>query len=493
MLIELRVSDLALVTSATVIFGPGLNLLTGETGSGKSLVVDALGLCLGARASADQIRHGADSAVVDAVFRLDGEESKAVLAEMGFGPADEVILTREVGRNSRARINGRPATPAQLRRIGGVLVGIHGQHEQQALLDPDAQTLLLDAFCGAGKLRSEVEAAYSTKLRQQRALSELLQLRARGHKEEEYLRWQLQELEAAELVDGEEQSLVAERAVVRHSARLGELTTQAGTFLLDDEGIAQAVSGLMNAVELDPRLVPVLTRLEAVVDEVSEAAAELRRYSEQLDSDPQRLEEIEARLSQLDSIRRRFGGSVEAAIEERDRLRLQVGRTADLDSAIEEASSGVERASEALTQAAGSLSALRDEGARTLGDAVGSELRDLRLEDSAFQIDLLPRLETGPTGAEQAQMMFSANPGEPLGVLARVASGGELARVMLAADADLRRSRHWNRWRDRPPGRFALTGTGSILPSARGDPSRPDSGLRLPSPQSGQGARRRRP
>src|SRR5205814_528486 len=220
-------------------FGEGLNLLTGETGSGKSLIVDALGLTLGARASSDQVRHGAHRAHVESVFRA-GEGT--------------LTLSREIGGRGSARIDGRPATPGQLRDAGRRLVGIHGQHEHVQMLDPESQTLLLDAYAGALEARERVAAAHSAWLVASGRLHELEQMRARGKREQEYLRWQLEELRAAALRPGEEEELAAQRSVARHSARLTELTGQALETLRGDEGVAAAAAALRAAAELDLRL-----------------------------------------------------------------------------------------------------------------------------------------------------------------------------------------------------------------------------------------------
>ncbi len=417
MLKELRVRDLALVEQATVRFQGGLNLLTGETGSGKSLLVDALGLALGGRSGADQVRHGARKALVEAVFEVAGSE---------------VVLTREVGRRGGARLDGRAATPAQLREQGRTLVAVHGQHEHQALLDPEAQTLLLDAYGAGLALRERMAAAYGEWKQSGTALAELERLQARGQREQEYLRWQLEELRAASLRPGEDDELAAERSAVRHSARLADLSGQALEALRADAGLPTAAASLRTAAELDPRLSDLSARLQALEDEVAESAAGLRRYAEGLDADPARLEAIEGRLALLDGLKRKYGGSLESALAERDRLEAQLGAGEDLETALAAASARLRAASADLSAAAAELSQVRATTARRLGEAVAGELDGLRLEGARFEVQMVPRPELQAQGAEWAEMMFSANPGEPLLPLARVASGGELARVMLA-------------------------------------------------------------
>lgn len=425
MLQELKVRDLALVAESRVRFGPGLNLLTGETGSGKSLIVDALSLALGARGGADQVRHGADRASVEGVFDTAGVQ---------------LVLQRVIGKRSAARIDGRQATPGQLRELGRSLIALHGQHEHQALLDTETQTDLLDAYAGAIEVRAKVAATHAAWTAAANAVRDVEQMRSRGHKEQEYLRWQLGELRGAELVPGEDESLSAERTAMRHAARLAELGEQAAS-ALRDESLNRAAAAVRSASELDPRLVEQASRLDSIAEEASDVAADLRRYTELLDSDPRRLEAIESRLAALDGIKRKYGGSVEAAIGERERLELQVGATQDLDAAVAAAGAALGDARRKLETAAERLTKTRVAAARGMQKAVASELTGLRLEGARFDVELRPQGEIGPAGAENAEMMFSANPGEPIAPLARVASGGELARVMLAiktvgADAD---------------------------------------------------------
>ncbi|OLB90805.1 MAG: hypothetical protein AUI15_23985 [Actinobacteria bacterium 13_2_20CM_2_66_6] len=421
MLKELKVRDLALVAESTVRFGPGLNLLTGETGSGKSLIIDALSLALGSRADAGQVRHGADHASVEAVF-------------------DSVALQREVGKRSVARVDGRPATPSQLRELGSSLVAIHGQHAHHALLDTETQTDLLDAYAGALDLRAVVAAAHTAWVSAVGVVRDLEQLRSRGQREQEYLRWQLEELRQADLKLGEDEALGAERTAVRHAARLAELGRLA-TDALHEDGAARAAAAISSAAAIDDRLGEHAARLDALAEELTDVGADLRRYVELLDADPLRLEAIESRLAEIESIKRKHGGSIESAIQQRDRLERQVGATENLDAAVALAESERQRCRAALETASARLSKARETAAKRMEKAVAAELIGLRLEGARFEVALRSQAEIGPAGAEVAEMMFSANPGEPIAALAKVASGGELARVMLAiktvsADAD---------------------------------------------------------
>jgi len=418
---ELKVRDLALVAESNVRFGPGLNLLTGETGSGKSLIIDALSLALGARGGADQVRHGAERASIEADFDL-------------------VVLQREIGKRGAARVDGRPATPAQLREVGSNLVAIHGQHAHQALLDGDTQTELLDAYAAALEVRAAVATAHAAWVAAVSSLRDLDQLRSRGEREQEYLRWQLEELRKADLKPGEDEALGAERTATRHAARLAELGQQA-LDALREEGLTRAAVAIGSAASLDVRLAEQATRLGSLAEEMADVAATMRRYLELLESDPNRLEEIESRLAVLDGIKRKYGGSIESAIQDRDRLELQLGATEDLDSAVATAQANRDRRRADLEAVATHLTKARTSAGRRMEKAVAAELQGLRLEGARFEVVLVKSPQIGPAGAEAVEMMFSANPGEPVAPLAKVASGGELARVMLAiktvgADAD---------------------------------------------------------
>ena len=425
MLKELRVRDLALVAQCRVRFGPGLNLLTGETGSGKSLIVDALSLTLGARGGADQVRHGADKATVEGAFESGGTM---------------LVLQRELGKRSAARIDGRSAPAEALRERGRNLVALHGQHEHHALLDSDTQTELLDGYAGADSRRAAVASSHAAWVDAGNKVRDLEQLRSRGKREQEYMRWQLEELRVADPHPNEDEQLAAERAAARHAARLAELGQQAIDALRED-GIARAAAAIRAAAELDPRLAEQASRLEGLAEESSDSAAEIRRYGEVLDTNPGRLEAIESRLAVLDGIKRKYGGTLESAAEELRRLEVQIGATQDLEGALAEAKAALETRRAALDAEASQPTAARKGAARRMQKAIADELAGLRLEGARFEIELRALAEIGPTGAEGAEMMFSANPGEPLQALARVASGGELARVMLAiktvgADAD---------------------------------------------------------
>jgi len=260
-------------------------------------------------------------------------------------------------------------------------------------------------------------------------------MQSRGQREEEYLRWQLEELRGADLRPGEDGELTVERSVVRHAAKLVELIGTSVEALRADEGLPAAAGGVRAGAELDPRLSETADRLEVLDSELADVSVGLRRYLDELDADPGRLDQIEARLAVLEQIKRKYGGSLETALTERERLEAQLGQVEDVGAAIESAERGQAEARATLERAAAELTRVRSTGADRLSQAVTAELSGLHLEGAVFEARMVPRPDIGADGAEEVDMRFSANPGEVPAPLARVASGGELSRVMLAIRA----------------------------------------------------------
>lgn len=420
MLSRVTVSDLALVEHCALELQPGLTLLTGETGSGKSLLVDALGLALGARAQTGQVRQGAQRAVVEARF----EE-----------PGGTLVLRRTVGARGGAAIDTAPVAVADLAQAGRSRVAVHGQHDQQALADPEAQARLLDALAGALPERERVAAAHGAWETARARLAGLRHAAAQAAEQREFDLWRLQRLREVDPRPGEEDDLRAERSRLRNATRLLTACASAREVLDADQGLAEAAAAVGAAAELDPDLRELASRLEALAEEARDASGGLRRYGEDLEANPDRLEEVEARLALLDELKRRHGGTLEAVLAERHELEAAVGdgagRERELARAVEEEAETRCR----LEAAAETLTRRRTRGARTFEARVGSELRGLGLVDAHLEVRLLPRPDPQFDGAEGVELWFTANPGEPAAPLARVASGGELSRIMLAIEA----------------------------------------------------------
>jgi len=440
MLVELLVENYAVVERLRVRFHPGLNLLTGETGSGKSIVVGALGLLLGGRASADLVRVGASRARVAGIFELPADPAlQAILEEAGVETEDgELLIEREVQTSgkSRAFAGCRPVTVALLRRLAPFLCDIHGQHDQQRLFESASQLEMLDAFAGVGDLVKEVGALYAE---WRRTGDELARL---ASSEQERMRlidlWKFQRREIEEVAPrpGEDESLEQERRILQNVTRLEESTNAAHAALYEAEDAAltrlqQAIRSLDEACSYDQSLQPIRDSLEPAAITIEEAARELQHYIGRLESDPRRLDEIEDRLAAIDRLKRKYGSTVEEILAYLEDVKQKLEET---ETSEEKRRRLEERRGELARQyeeAARRLTRRREAAARKLERFVQQELRSLAMEKAVFRIKL-ERASWSPAGADRVEFLVSANPGQPPGPLDKVPSGGELSRIALA-------------------------------------------------------------
>lgn len=442
MLTELRIKDLAVVEDVTVPLEPGLNAVTGETGAGKSIVVGALHLLLGGRASAGVVRSGRPRAVVEGVAEVGERRDVAVaLDQLGIEPDDErLVFRREIraGGRSRGWVNGSATAASVLRSLGALLVDIHGQHEHARLLSPDFQRRILDAFGNCQAPSARVAASFDRAAGLRQRLDEL-ETRKREMAERAGLaRFQADEIRAAELRAGEEEELRDEAKRLSNAGLLARETGVLHQALFAGEGavtdrLADAVQRLRRlGDEADSALSPVATALDDAYHRVAEAAAELGRYSQDVEQDPSRLESVQERRALLHEIGRKYGGSVEAAIEKGEALGREL---AALDSAAVDAgalATELEAAEATWRTQAEALSARRRAAADRLREQAQAVFPGLGLEGGRFDVDLEPLPEPSRRGLEAVRLLASMNPGFPLAPLAEIASGGELSRVMLA-------------------------------------------------------------
>ncbi len=459
MIETLRIERLAVVEAAEIEFGPGLNVLTGETGAGKSLVLGALSLLAGERAPRAVVREGADEAVVEAVFRTDAlPDLEAELAERGLANEDhELILRRSIARSGRsqARIGGARVPVSTLAELFQGRIEISSQHESQALLRPEVQGRLLDAHGGLLELRREVEAG----VRQLRELGrEIAELRAQAEeraRREDFLAFQVSEIDAAALEPGELERLQAERSRLRHAERLGREAGEAARALGGDPAAADAAGAsdllgealrrVEGLAELDGELAGLVERLREAQAEVSEAGVDLERYAEAIEADPERLAGLEERLERLEGLRRKYGADEAEILAFREQAAQELASVAGADARLEKLDAERTALVESLERAAGKLGRGRRKAAKRLAEAVEAALVGLAMPDARFEVALEPvtpeeGLPCGASGAEAAELRFSANPGEPPRSLRRVVSGGELSRVFLALKNVLRRA-----------------------------------------------------
>ena len=439
MIVELRVRDLATIADVALQFGEGLNVLTGETGAGKSMLIDALALLLGERAESALVRPGSARCVVEGAFDVDAPFRKR-LDQLGLDAEEErVVIRREVSAEGRSRawVNGSPTTLATLAELGAALVDLHGQHETQSLLRPDAQRDILDAFAGAQGARASVEAAWRDlqALREQEAT--LARQRDEVKRRADYLRHVVREIRDAKLTPGEDERLEVEARRLSHAGTLGEQARRLAEAIDGEDGaalhaIGQAERALGQLERQDPETSKWRELLDGAYANLTELARLANEYADGISEDPARLAQLEARRDLLYKLAQKHGGSLAAvmATGEEAAKELDLLDTADTD--LRALAARREAAEGALRQAAAALTGKRTEAAGRLGRAVGKLLPKLGLPAGKFEARIEPLDQPQAHGAEQVTFTVQLNQGLEPRSLAKSASGGELSRLMLA-------------------------------------------------------------
>jgi DNA repair protein RecN (Recombination protein N) len=440
-LCELRVENLLLIERAELRLGEGLNVLTGETGAGKTVLAHALDLLLGGKPRSGIVRPGASEAYVEGVFSL-SDEMRDELAERLPSDCEEIVLARRVSAEGRTRayLGGRSATAADLRDIGGRLVSFYGQHEHRKLTLAAAQLEILDGFCGPDQAarRARFAAAYGRQRALERELEALMARAGTRDRELDLLEWELGEIEAAAPSIEEEAVLAGGRERLRHLEGLRAAAGRAVEALVGDEGIGASatLAGASSALEsmggVDPGLDALAARVGALCVEADDVAGELRRYGEDIEGSPGRLEEVEERLAQLDRLKRKHGGSIEAVLAHADQCRRARDELAGAEEALGAVNARLELERAELSEQAVELRQARSSAAGDLGASMRGRLAELAMEGASFEVSLELREALGPTGGDEVEFLIAPNPGVPAGPLRETASGGELSRVMLA-------------------------------------------------------------
>lgn len=452
MLTCLRIRDLAIIDNLELSFGPGLNVVTGETGAGKSILVDALELMLGGRGRPELVRTGAAQAEVEALFELaDDADLKAKLGELGLeAEGDELVIRRILLANGRTRafINGRMASTQQLTELVRGLADISSQHEHHMLANASTHLVYLDAFARLGPHKERVSELYHTLRKAHEALSAFeAQVKDRLQRED-LLRYQIREIEEVGPRPDEEAQLTESRDRLKHADTLARLSGSAADALYErDESVSEILSqvseSLSEAASLDPSLNDVVAQLETARTQLEEAARELGRYTRSVQADPERLSELDERLHALGRLRRKYGGSLEAVIQHLDRARGELGTLEDCDGTRERLAAEQANALKASAESARALSALRKQAADKLAQAISKELASLGMGGARILVDVSPYegkesdlhvdgARLTPTGIDRVEFMIAPNKGEVARPLSKVASGGELSRAMLA-------------------------------------------------------------
>ena len=439
MIVELRVRDLATIAEVGLQFGPGLNVLTGETGAGKSMLIDALALLLGERADSALVRPGAARCVVEGAFDTDAPFRRRLDA-LGLDATDErVVIRREVSAEGRSRawVNGSPTTLTTLAELGAALVDLHGQHETQSLLRADAQRDILDAYAGAQGARAAVDEGFRTVQALRQDESELARQRDEVKRRADYLRHVVTEIRDARLQPGEDERLAAEARKLAHAGTLGEQARRLAESIDGDEGgalsaLGQADRSLTQLERHDPDTAKWRELLDGAFANLTELARLANEYADGISEDPKRQAEVERRRDLLFKLTQKHGGTLASVITTGGEAARELDLLDTADTDLRALATRCEAAEGALRQAAAALTAKRTEAAGRLGRAVGKLLPQIGLPGGKFAVAMEPLATPQAHGAEQVSFTVKLNPGHDARPLAKTASGGELSRLMLA-------------------------------------------------------------
>ena len=459
MLTELRIQNFAIIDKLELKFGPGLTILTGETGAGKSIILDAVTMLIGGRADTTVIRTEAEYAFVEGVFSLKGPEKGALheilKREELLDDENYVTMTREVRREGRsiARVNGRTVNVSLLKELGALLVDIHGQSEHLSLLDTRAHLGLLDRYADVGTALSNYRQSYHKLLAVRRELKDLRQAQADAERRIDFLTYQAEEIEAAKLKPGEDTELKQERDRLANAESLAEYVQKALTAL--DEGtpespaasdlVGQAVQAMTGLVKIDPQHVELSEQATGLEETLADLVRSLRDYLEEIEFNPKRLEEVEERLDLIFSLTRKYGGSIEKVIASGADAHAQLETISQATERIGELEKEEAALLKKLAEEGGALSQKRQGAAATLGKGIEIELDDLRMASAQFAVNFQTKpaedgipvgdgkcLAFDHNGYDKVEFLVAPNPGEGLKPLAKIASGGETSRLMLA-------------------------------------------------------------
>ncbi len=440
MLTDLIIKNFAIIDHLQVSFGAGFNVLTGETGAGKSIVIDAVGLLLGERARPDLIRTGEEEAVVEALFDLSNcPDLQRALDEGGFCGGDELVVRRVVSRSGKNKVfvNGSLATLGQLQPLTAGMMTIYGQHAQQGLQRSELHLALLDQFARAGELVEGYCGHYQNVQQLQRRLTHLDEAERERQQRLEFLSFQSREIGEVDPKPGEDDELEADRLLLLHQERLAAATSGGyGTLYGDDGAVCEKLetlaASLESLAEIDPRLGPLGETLRSSLYTLEDVANELRDHGRQISFEPGRQNEVEERLAQLASLKRKYAPTIEAVLSYKADIDGELEELTDIDAARDALGAKLSEATRQLRKAGEALSATRQQAAGELKQKVERELGDLAMGKARFEMRLTVLSEPGPRGLETGEFFLSPNPGEEPKPLARIASGGELSRIMLA-------------------------------------------------------------
>ena len=446
MLEHLHIRNVALIKESEISFGDGLNILTGETGAGKSMIIDSLQFALGGRAGKDFLRHGEKQAAVEALFSVQSQALTEKLAENGIAPEEDgtLLITRTLSEAGKSvcRINGSTVTVGMLKEIAEDMIDIYGQHEHQSLLNPVKHIRLLDRFCGAGfgEAMEEYKNSRQRLKDLEKQLTILIGDESQREQRMDMLLFQKEEIEAAELQEGEEDALLEQKKRLSSMERLIRLTGESVTLLYDGDDrapsacdqLGDALAKLQEAAEYDAALSPLADALADGYAAVEDCVRELKREAEKQEADPEELERIEERLQLFYKLKRKYGGSIEAVLEFYEKAVQELEFLSNSSEKAAELSAKKAAEEKRLSALAETLTARRRATAEQVEEQIETALHDMEMKHARFHIQIEEKADWGADGKDKVEFLISANAGEPLKPLAKIASGGEMSRVMLA-------------------------------------------------------------
>lgn len=446
MLEHLHIRNVALIKESEISFGDGLNILTGETGAGKSMIIDSLQFALGGRAGKDFLRHGEKQAAVEALFSVQSQALTEKLAENGIVPEEDgtLLITRTLSEAGKSvcRINGSTVTVGMLKEIAEDMIDIYGQHEHQSLLNPVKHIRLLDRFCGAGfgEAMEEYKNSRQRLKDLEKQLTILIGDESQREQRMDMLLFQKEEIDAAELQEGEEDALLEQKKRLSSMERLIRLTGESVTLLYDGDDrapsacdqLGDALAKLQEAAEYDAALSPLADALADGYAAVEDCARELKREAEEQEADPEELERIEERLQLFYKLKRKYGGSIEAVLEFYEKAVQELEFLSNSSEKAAELSAKKAAEEKRLSALAETLTARRRATAEQVEEQIETALHDMEMKHARFHIQIEEKADWGADGKDKVEFLISANAGEPLKPLAKIASGGEMSRVMLA-------------------------------------------------------------
>lgn len=439
MLEQLHIKNVALIEEAEVDFGNGLNILSGETGAGKSMLIDSINFAMGERAGRDFIRKGAEQAVVEVLFSVRNPEMESILTEQGIRwEEDGTILIKRVfysGGKVQNKVNGSTVTVGMLKQLSDTLIDIHGQHEHQSLLNPSKHIRLLDPFCGEEleQNRKKLESIYKKYKELQKQIEKLSgNERERAHKLD-LLQFQTEEITQAGLKENEEEQLYDQKKRLSNGEKIRKLSTHSLQKLhTGSDAISEAAASLEDLSELDGQAASIFTTVETAYAQLDDALRELNRYADSIDSNPDEINQLEDRLTIIYNLKKKYGNSIQEILEYNEEIQKEIAFISGSEEILLKLTKEMESIKKELAFYCEEMTKIRKKKAEELQNKIELQLHELEMKNASFEIRIDRKNETTQDGWDKVEFLISANLGEELKPLAKIASGGEMSRVMLA-------------------------------------------------------------